>query len=258
MYFVNEFKNYSGLDLQGYKSDQVKRRLETYMRQLNIKGFNDLVFEMKKNPSLVESVKKHITINVTEFIRNVGTWDVFYKKVVPEVLHKNKTNHIKIWSAACSSGEEPYTIAMLMDHHFPHIQTEIIATDLNPDMITKAKKGEYLTNGLKNINSELTKKYFVKKDDKNAEVSKHLKKKITFKTSNLLTDSYPSALDIIVCRNVLIYFNEDTQHSIYEKFNRSLKNDGFLFIGSTEHIHQPGRFGFIPYESFYYRKNRKQ
>lgn len=248
--FLKDFFNKTGLDLSQYKEDQVVRRLETYMRREKIYGFLELKDRIK-DKEFAEEIKNYITINVTEFFRNRNLWDNLINNVLPELVEGKKS--IKIWSAACSSGEEPYTISMIMKEYFPKVKFEVLATDLDGSILELAKKGEYHNSSIVTIPKDKLNKYFNLKDDK-AIVKNVLSENITFKQHNLLKDIYPRNLDIIICRNVLIYFTEKAKNNIYENFNKSLKMSGVLFLGATEQIHNPNDIGFKNNSSFIYTK----
>lgn len=254
-YFIKEFKQITKIDISKYKDEQMTRRLENFMRNNGYKDFMDLGSKLKSDQGLVDKLRGYITINVTEFLRNEKMWDDFYKLAVPEVTKSKRK--IKIWSAACSSGEEPYTIAILLKEHYPNIDVEIIATDIDDVILEKAKTGIYKKNDIRAFDNKILSKYFTDNGDGTIKVKDDIKKKIKFEKHNLLEDPYPKFVDIIVCRNVLIYFKEDAKSEIYTRFSKNLNDNGILFIGATEQIFKPEQYSFKILKSFFYRKQKE-
>lgn len=253
-HFVFHFKQLTGIDLSLYKEEQMKRRLNNLLMKKGCSNFSSYAQKLKTDEGLLKETLDHITINVTEFFRNDKHWDVFYQKVVPLFKEKRK---IRIWSAACSTGEEPYTISMIMMKHFPHKQFEVIATDLDQTVLSKAKEGVYLFNSTTKIESGFVQSYFEKLDANLYRIQDKVKKQVTFKQHNLLKDMYMNDVDIIVCRNVMIYFTEEAKDEIYRKFSRTLNENGVLFVGATEQILKPQQYQFETLETFFYQKKKK-
>ena len=161
---------------------------------------------------------------------------------------------MKIWSAACSTGDEPYSLVMLLAKFMPLNKIEIIATDIDKQVIEKAKAGLYAEKSLKALPKEFVQQYFEKVNDRTYAISDAVKSRVKFQQHNLLKDDYPINCDLIVCRNVMIYFTEEAKQEIYVKFNKALKKDAVLFVGSTEQMVQPKNLGFSSVHSFFYRK----
>ena len=174
------------------------------------------------------------------------------KDVIPEILKHNK-GQIKIWSAACSTGDEPYSLAMAFSKHVPLSNIRILATDIDDQVIASAKAGLYDAKAVANVPADLKKKYFTPVGD-SFKISDDIKKCVTFKEHNLLKDAYPKDYDLILCRNVVIYFTDEAKDMIYKNFYNSLKSDGILFIGSTEQITTYRELGFKRLSSFYFQK----
>ncbi len=173
--------------------------------------------------------------------------------VIPYLLNKFG-NKLKIWSAACSTGDEPYSLVMLLSKSMPLSRIKIIATDIDKQVLEKAKLGLYNVKSLQGLPPAYVTKYFREINSNTYQILDSVKACVEFKQHDLLKDAYPSQCDLIVCRNVLIYFTEDAKDDIYKKFNASLKKDGILFVGSTEQIIQPQNLQFATYKSFFYKK----
>jgi chemotaxis protein methyltransferase CheR len=190
---------------------------------------------------------------VSEFYRNPEQWHLLEEEIFPYLFEKFG-NSIKIWSAACSTGDEPYTLAMVLGKFVPLNQIQIIATDIDKQVLGKAQLGIYDEKSLKGLPKELKDKYFHNVDSKHYQISDEIKKCVKFSQHNLLKDAYPDKCDLIVCRNVMIYFTEEAKQVMYQKFNDSLKPEGILFVGSTEQIISPASYNFTTFQSFFYKK----
>ena len=249
-YFKTQIFALTKIDLNGYKEAQMKRRIDTLIMRNQCKSYSEFVNLIKNNKEKFEEFVAYLTINVSEFWRNPEQWKILEEKVIPDLV---KLPSIRIWSAACSTGDEPYSLAMLLLKHVPLTKIKIIATDIDRQVLEKAKSGMYNDKSIKGLPDELKKKYFEKISDTAFQIDPELKKCIEFKEHNLLRDPYPSNLDLIVCRNVLIYFTEEAKDDVYKKFCASLKPGAILFLGSTEQIIQPQQYGFQTISSFFYK-----
>ncbi|WP_094546668.1 CheR family methyltransferase [Petroclostridium xylanilyticum] len=249
--FKTEIYKMSGINLSLYKEKQMKRRIESLMKKNNFDSYNDYTNALKTNKILYNEFINYLTINVSEFYRNPGQWEVLQKEIIPLLLSKSKT--LKIWSAACSTGEEPYSLVMVLTNFFPLPLIKIIATDIDKEALAKANIGLYNPKSLEGVPKENIAKFFTKEGDF-FKIKDEVKKCVEFSQHNLLKDSYPSNCDLIVCRNVLIYFTEEAKSEIYMKFNQALKTEGILFVGSTEQIILPNRYNLAPIKTFFYQK----
>ena len=241
----------TGIDLNAYKENQMKRRIDALIKKQQCNGYDAYMDLIKKDRSKYDEFVNYLTINVSEFFRNPTQWTILEQEIIPQFLKKSKS--IKIWSAACSTGDEPYSIVMLLSKFIPLSQIQIVATDIDKEILAKAKKGEYVEKYIENVPPEFKNKYFVKKGNLFV-ISDEIKRCITFKEHNLLKDAYPQNIDLIVCRNVLIYFTEEAKEEIYKKFTQSLNTGGVLFVGSTEQIIGAQRYGLSPFRIFFYQK----
>ncbi|MEK5039257.1 CheR family methyltransferase [Sporosarcina sp. FSL K6-3457] len=249
--FIGNIKKKTGIDLSLYKEAQMKRRLTSLYEKKGYRNFKDYFDAIHNDTELLEEFLDRMTINVSEFYRNAQRWDVLEKKIFPKLLAQNKK--LKIWSAACSTGEEPYSLAMVLSSHVPVRDISILATDLDLGVIERAKVGLYPERALKEVPAPIVKQYF-NNDGHFYQVKDEIKKTVTFKQQNLLEDRYDTGFDLIVCRNVMIYFTEEAKDQIYMNFSKSLKTGGILFVGSTEQIFNPSKYGFESEDTFFYRK----
>lgn len=249
--FIEGIKRKTGIDLSLYKEAQMKRRLTSLYEKKGYKSFTEFLYALEKDRNLMNEFLDRMTINVSEFYRNGKRWEVLKNKIFPILLQSNK--RLKIWSAACSTGEEPYSIAMVLSHHVPLSQVQILATDIDENVLQKAKLALYPERSIQEVPQDVLNRYF-KKEGQYFLVKDDIKKTVTFKKHNLLNDPYESNFDLIVCRNVMIYFTEEAKDQIYKKFSDSLRPGGVLFVGSTEQIFNPARYNFEAVETFFYQK----
>ena len=251
-YFKKAVYDLTKIDLNAYKEKQMKRRIDTLISKNGIKGYDNYVQLLKADKDKFEEFVNYLTINVSEFYRNREQWDIMDKDVFPELIQKFGRN-LKIWSAACSTGDEPYSLVMALSKHLPINQIKINATDIDKQVIQKAKLGLYGEKSIVGVPDEMKRKYFTKVGP-SYQISEEIKNRVEFKQHNLLKDEYPTGCDLIVCRNVLIYFTEEAKDEIFRKFHRSLKPGGVLFIGSTEQIINYRELGYERKGSFFYQK----
>ena len=250
--FKVEVVKMTKIDLTAYKERQMKRRIESLIKKNGFDDYDTYVKALKTDTIIYEEFVNYLTINVSEFFRNTSQWEVLEKEIFPYLFGKFG-KRVKIWSAACSTGDEPYSLAMVLSKFMPLSQIQIIATDIDQQILAKAQQGLYNEKSIAGVPKEFKDKYF-EKVGPSYRVSDELKKCITFKSHNLLKDSYPDHLDLIVCRNVLIYFTEEAKSEVYKNFNKSLKKEGILFVGSTEQIIQSVKYNFESTQNFFYKK----
>lgn len=243
------------IDLNAYKEKQMKRRIDTLIAKHKIEGYDKYVQVLKSDSVRFEEFVNYLTINVSEFYRNKEQWEILDKEIIPELI-KKFGKRLKIWSAACSTGDEPYSLVMAFSRHLPLEQIKVLATDIDKQVIAKAKTGLYIEKSIENVPQDLKDKYFTKVGS-SYQISEKIKERVEFKQHNLLKDPYPTDCNIIVCRNVLIYFTEEAKEDIYRKFQQALSPEGILFIGSTEQIISYREIGYVRRNSFYYEKEKK-
>ena len=250
--FKKNVLSMTGIDLSAYKERQMKRRIDTLINRQKCSGYNEFLNLLRTNNAVFEEFVSYLTINVSEFYRNPDQWDYMDKVVFPELINKFG-KRLKIWSAACSTGDEPYSLVMALSKHVPLGNISINATDIDKQILAKANVGLYDEKSLAGVPDEFKKKYFTQVGP-SFKVSDDIKARVNFKQHNLLADKYDTGYDMIVCRNVLIYFTEEAKDQVFRKYYASLKPGGVLFIGSTEQIMNYQDIGYIRKNSFFYEK----
>lgn len=249
--FIANIKRITSIDLSQYKENQMRRRLTTLRMKYGFTTFVEYFTALSSDAKLRNEFLDRMTINVSEFWRNPNRWLVLKDKFLPQMMTESSRLHI--WSAACSTGEEPYTLGMILDSLNILDRTTLLATDIDDGVLSKAKEGVYIERSLRDVPADFKSQYFSHVDGA-FQVSNRLKKSVKFQKQNLLLDSFGVNYNLIVCRNVMIYFTEDAKHILYDKFSKALKPGGLLFVGSTEQIFSPGQYGLEAADTFFYRK----
>lgn len=250
--FKRDILTIAKIDLNAYKEKQMRRRINTLITKNNIKTYDEYVALIKKDKEKFEQFINFLTINVSEFYRNPEQWKILEREVFPKLIQKFGKN-LKIWSAACSTGDEPYSLVMALSRQVPIENIKIIATDIDKQVIDTARMGLYNEKSIAAVPDDLKKKYFTKVGN-SYQISNEIKKRVEFKEHDLLKDTYPTGCHMIVCRNVVIYFTEEAKDEVYRKFRKSLVKDGVLFIGSTEQIMNYKEIGYSRSKSFFFEK----
>lgn len=250
--FISEIHGRFGLNLSAYKEKQLKRRIDSLICSVGVKGYRDYYQLLCTDTSKREKFFDKITINVSEFFRNTDIFAALENTILPQLCTASR--NLKIWSAACSNGAEPYSVAMILNDNFPRVSYTIHATDIDPNILKFARNGVYNEKVLKGVSQNRLQKYFIKEDACMYRVTPDVKKHVVFKKHDLLGDVFENDYDLIICRNVMIYFTRETQDMLYQKIYGSLKDGGVLFIGATETIVQYKDFGFDKIAHWFYRK----
>ena len=221
------------------------------MERVGVKTLEEYTKLLKEDAVEREKFMDHITINVTEFFRNPEFFEALRKNLLSEIIPNR--NNIKIWSAGSSMGCEAYSLAMMFDDMNDKVSYSILATDIDKNILVKARKGVYSAADVKTLDKKYLDKYFNKYDDKYIVDSK-IKSKVNFKRHDLILDSYEKDFDLILCRNVIIYFKDEVKQKIIEDFIKSLKVGGLLFVGATESINTYKTSGLEKLSPFIYKK----
>lgn len=240
-----------GIDLSAYKPEQLHRRINSLMGRVGVKSLEEYTSLIKKDEAQRQRFLDFITINVTEFFRNPELYKELEDLLANEFIHKS--NGLKIWSAACSIGCEPYSLSIMLDKIGAGKRHTIVATDIDSTILTKAKNGEYSPAEVKCVTSDDLQKYFTMENGKYF-INDSIKSSVKFKKHDLILDEYEKDCDVILCRNVVIYFNNDIKEKIYKRFSECLKKGGLLFVGATESIYSYKEYGFEKASTFIYRK----
>ena len=230
----------TGHDFSGYKQNTIRRRIERRMAVHQINKLADYVRFLRQNPAEVETLYKDLLIGVTNFFRDTDAFDILRDKVIATILkNKKQDSPVRIWMPGCATGEEAYSVAMLLleesEKLKKHFNVQIFATDIDVDAVEFARNAVYPDSIAADVSSERLDHFFVKKDN-SYKVKKQIREMIIFAVQNLIKDPAFSKLDLVCCRNVLIYMDTGLQKKIIPLFHYTLNQDGFMFLGSSESI----------------------
>lgn len=234
-----------GFNCSSYKEASLRRRIGIRMRATNTKTYEEYLKYLSENESEYEPLMKALTVNFTEFFRDAGMYTLLKESVLPEIVSKKREQGrkiIRIWSAGCSSGEEPYSVAIVVREYLGDEINKFIvnirATDIDDVCLAAAKKGEYEELAFRNMDPSLFAKYFEKIDDGRYRIKEEIKNLVKFEKHDLISGEPKKYFDLILCRNVFIYFSRETQLQIFNMFYDALNRGGFLIIGKTETMHE--------------------
>lgn len=233
-------KSETAVVLEQGKEYLVESRLNGLMREEGFMTLSELIDAVlqRSNPLLNKKVLLALTTNETSFFRDLAPFELLRTTLIPELIKARQgTKSLAVWSAACSTGQEPYSLAILLKEHFPELaswKVSIRASDLNPSVVDKAREGVYTSLEVnRGLPVQLLLKYFSQSGD-NFSVNSELKAMLSFFEQNLISPWPPGQVDILFMRNVLIYFDTDTKRQLFEKVKTVLAPDGYLFLGTAE------------------------
>lgn len=250
--FKSAFFLKTGLDLDRYKDKQMERRIRQLMERKNKPGFRHFYEYLVKNPSDMQFFLSYLTINTSEFFRDQVVYAKIKNEIFPELL-KTYGHELKIWSAGCSIGAEPYTLSIVLDTLKALHRVQIIGTDIDKKALQEAKRGTYRGKYLDKMSRDLIQRYFLKEGE-DYRIKPVIQSSVTFKHHNLLRDSPLYGCHLILCRNVFIYFKPEAQDFFLQRFAAALKAGGYLVIGSAEYISNPEKYQLKKRFNTIYRK----
>lgn len=248
--FFTNFNRAARLNLNEYKQDQLRRRIISMAETKDCKNLEEFWNYLKKSQENVQWFQDKMAINVSELFRNPEKWQEMQDKILPELV--KRSSKLKVWSAGCSYGAEAHSLAAILEHKFKGPHT-IIGSDIDEAALAQARSGEFNEADMRCVPADIKNKYF-KKVGESWIAGPEIKKYLSFRKANLLEEPFDRNFDLIMCRNVVIYFNEEAKDKLYERFFQALKPGGVLFVGSTERIFNSKDLGFEQPISFFYQK----
>lgn len=245
---TGEIARVAGLALADYKEKVLRRRIAVRMRARAVESYDAYGAILHGDPDELEKLKDALTINVTRLYRNPETWDRLRTLVLPDLLAR-RDGAVRVWSAGCSSGEEPYTLAICLAEEAERAgrpdwagRATITATDIDEIVMAKARAGRYPDSAFIEMPAALATRYFREAGPGTREVIPALKKMVRVQRQDLLREAPPAApYDLVVCRNVVIYFDRDGQERLFDGFTNALAPKGYLLLGKVETLFGPAR-----------------
>jgi len=231
-------KSNRGFDFSGYKRASLSRRIRKRMQIISVENYSDYLDYLEVHPDEFVELFNTILINVTSFFREPKAWEYITNEIIPQIISKRQINKpIRIWSAGCASGEETYTIAILLAEALGMEKysqwVKVFATDVDMEALSYARHANYTTKQIHNIPSEVLEKYF-ERINNHFSIHKELRRGVIFGRHDLVQDAPISRIDLLICRNTLMYFNNETQSKILDRFHFALNSGRFLFLGKAE------------------------
>jgi chemotaxis protein methyltransferase CheR len=230
-----------GLNCTGYKDDFLKRKFDGRMNVKGISSYAEYAHFLDRNPTECKELLDALTINVSEFFRDPTVWKAFQTTIMPVIIKEKmraSQRELKIWSAGCADGEEPYTIAIsiidALSYNLRAFRIEIVATDLDPQSLNRARAGIYSPARLRLVKRSVLQRFFIPLDGGNLRVSNEVRRLVTFQSHDLFSLPPSSPFDVISCRNVMIYFSRELQETLFRNFHQALSPGGYLILGKVE------------------------
>ena len=258
---VKRMLNESGtVNCSGYRDEYLKRRFEIRLKATGAYTYGKYINYLRKNPQEFQNLLNDLTINFTSFFRDTDVYEFLEKKLLPKLLLT--TNHVRIWSAGCATGEEPYSLAILVHKVLGQAlvshQVTIFASDIDQDALSTAAKGEYPQKQLSTVAASLVNQFFTKEEEY-YKVNDSVRRLIRFEKFDLMTPTLHQNLDLILCRNVMIYFSKESQQYIHMNFYKALKDGGYLITGKSEILSGEPAQKFLPIDNHtrVYQKTQK-
>ena len=252
IYVKKKVRELTQYDLDNYGHNQMLRRLDGYISRYKVDNVFQFCRMLESDKNELQKLEKFLTINVSEFFRDLIQFKIFQEKILPEMLNNNLG--LNIWSAGCSNGAEAYSVAILLDGLSPYREHRILATDIDKKILSHAiDGGPYKPEEIRNVSKALLEKYFIN-DNGNFWVIDRIREKVTFRLHDLTRDPFEDNFDLIICRNVVIYFSGETKKAIRKKFLDAIKENGIFFIGATETMLDTRNTGFQRLSACFYRK----
>lgn len=250
-----KIRQLTSLNLDNYAETQMMRRLDGYIRRTSTASVAQYCQRLENDAVELSKLQDFLTINVSEFFRDAAHFDVLKGTVLPELLKRNR--RLNIWSAGCSNGAEVYSVAMLLDQLSGHAGHRFLATDIDRNILLQAQNGgPYKGADVRNVPKALLDKYFTAENGI-YRFSSPIRQEVVFKRQDLTSGIFETGFDLIICRNVVIYFTGEAKKKLKDRFVESLKPGGILFIGATETVLDANESGLRRLSPCFYRKERE-
>ncbi len=251
-YLKSRIKNLTGIDLDNYRERQMRRRLTSFISRTSAPSVTAYCRMVEMDKAMLDELRSFLTIKVSEFFRDPLPFEQLRTEVLPQLLMDRM--HLNIWSTGCSVGGEPYSIAIILDKLTPFAKHRILASDIDEISLERAKAGgPYRSTELRNVPTQFLREYFDIRGDC-YQVNDKIRRRVEFRRHDLLRQPFERGFDLIVCRNVTIYFTEEAKWRLNQQFYQSLSPGGVLFVGGTEAIARARELGLVTRGHCFYQK----
>jgi chemotaxis protein methyltransferase CheR len=252
--FCVAFRRVCGIDLLQYKRGQMERRIRSFVSTRHGSlGLLEYANQLKADKDELNRFLDRVTINVSQLWRNPEQWEVLEEKILPDLAESGR-NRVRCWSAGSSYGAEAYTLAAIARRAIPRAQTSILGTDIDARMVERARTGVFTAEDARDAPTATLASHFAMEDGK-WKASEDLKRIVRFEQGDLLrVQPHKESFDLVLCRNTVIYFNEDVRDALHGRLAESLRVGGRLVVGATERVSEPAKHKLEPESPFVYRK----
>ena len=238
--FIKEAAPLLDLQWRRFKRGGIKRKVERRITELGLSNFEDYLLKIKRDPEEKSCLSQILTVTITRFFRDKEVFDILEDSIIPSIVEHKGVGDFKIWSVGCANGEEPYSLSMLWKEKFEKIWSQIdlsiLATDINENLLERAREGKYKKSSLKEVPEEIFQRYF-KIENGFYILDRSIRESVEFKKHNIIHEEPFSGMDIVFCRNLAFtYFSKECQMNVLKKIARSLNEGGYLIIGKDESL----------------------
>jgi chemotaxis methyl-accepting protein methylase len=238
--FLREVAPFFGLQWRPFQRRGVKRKVERRIAEIGLPNFEEYLLRIKEDPEEQKHLSLILTVTISRFFRDKEVFATLGRSIIPDLLKERNQKELKIWSIGCASGEEPYTLSLLWKENFegirPEIRLSILATDIDGNMLERAKEGRYKKSSLREVPEEILGKCF-NKEGVHYILDQSIRQAVEFKRHDILHEEPFHEMDIILCRNLaMTYFSKEAQIAVLKKLAASLREKGYLVIGKDESL----------------------
>ena len=238
--FIKEAASLLDLQWRRFKRGGVKRKVERRIAELGLSTFEDYLLKIEKDPEEKSNLSQILTVTITRFLRDRGVYDALENFIIPRVVENMGAGDFKIWSIGCANGEEPYGLSMLwkerFERNFPQTRLTLLATDVNENLLKRAREGRYKKSSLKEVPERILQRFF-RIENGFYILDRSIRESVEFKKHDIIHEEPFSGMDIILCRNLAFtYFSKECQMSVLKKIAASLKENGYLIVGKDEFL----------------------
>ncbi|HHV93119.1 MAG TPA: protein-glutamate O-methyltransferase CheR [Firmicutes bacterium] len=234
--FKRRLKGTIGLDLNYYKHQQMHRRIHQWLQRVGAASYDEYIKRLQADPEERQRFAEYLTINTSQFYRDVSVFKEIEEKVLPELVQRYR--RLRVWCAGCSTGPEIYTVAMILEELTPGVRHSLLGTDFDTGALTQAEEGLYSDNLLNSLPAKYREKYFTQ-EGRMWRLTETIRDRVRFRRHNLLEDPFDTGFHLILCRNVFIYFTPEAQARLTKQFSDSLVSGGYFVVGNAENLLEP-------------------